>query len=143
MTLESTFLSCKRGQHFYKIAFQISIFTRLRSKSCFFSTASFESSLSITYDSLTIHGTTFDEELEVSLNIHNNSDSDITVFASRNILSENAPTNWFCWDLCYFPTTDVSPFGVEIPAVSYTNEFSGHLVPSIYGGSYDIEYCFY
>ena len=111
--------------------------------SCFFSAASFESSLSITYDSLTIHGTTFDEELEVSLNIHNNSDSDITVFASRNILSENAPTNWFCWDLCYFPTTDVSTFGVEIPAVSYTNEFSGHLVPSIYGGSYDIEYCFY
>lgn len=111
-------------------------------QSCFYSVSS-ASPLSITYDSLTIYGSTSDEELEVVFNVHNNSDSDLEVYVLRNILTEDVPMNWFCWDVCFLPSTDVSPFGIVIPSGSYTNEFSGHLVPNMYGGAYDIEYCFY
>ena len=53
------------------------------------------------------------------------------------------PVNWFCWDLCYLPNTDVSSYSSQILAGSYSNEFSAHLVPDISGGFYDIEYCFF
>ena len=100
-------------------------------------------SMSISYDSLVIHGSTSDLELEVSFNIHNNSDSVIDVYVLRNILSENTPDNWFCWDMCYLPNTDTSLFSSQILSESYSNEFSSHLVPEMYGGSYIIEYCFF
>ena len=53
------------------------------------------------------------------------------------------PENWFCWDLCYLPSTDVSSYSSEIQAGSYSNEFSAYLVPEMSGGFYDIEYCFF
>lgn len=100
-------------------------------------------SMSISYDSLVIHGSTSDLELEVSFDIHNNSDSAIDVYVLRNIISENTPDNWFCWDMCYLPNTDTSLFSSQILSESYSNEFSSHLVPEMYGGSYIIEYCFF
>jgi len=111
-------------------------------ESCFYSLSSF-SPLSISYDSLTILGDVFDSELEIGLNVHNNSDSDLVVYAMRNIISSDVPTNWFCWNVCYLPTTNISPLSVTVGSGSYTSEFSAHLAPFAYGGVYDIEYCFY
>ena len=110
--------------------------------SCFYSLTSL-SPLSISYDTLTIIGDVFDTELEIELNVHNNSDSDLAVYAMRNIISSDAPTNWFCWDVCYLPSTNVSPLSVMVSSGSYSSEFSAHLAPFSYGGNYDIEYCFY
>jgi len=110
--------------------------------SCFYSLTS-SSPLSISYDSLTIIGDVFDTELEIGLNVHNNSDSDLVVYAMRNIISSDAPTNWFCWNVCYLPSTNISPLSVMVGSGSYTSEFSAHLAPFSYGGVYDIEYCFY
>ena len=111
--------------------------------SCLYESFSSASSLSLSYDSLIINGDVLDQELEVNFTVHNNSDSDLDVYVLRNILSNNVPENWFCWDLCYLPTTDVSPYSSLIQAGSYSNEFSAHLVPEMSGGFYDIEYCFF
>ena len=111
--------------------------------SCLYESFSSGSSLSLSYDSLIINGDIFDQELEVNLTVYNNSDSDLDVYVLRNILTDNVPENWFCWDLCYLPSTDVSSYSSEIQAGSYSNEFSAHLVPEISGGFYDIEYCFF
>ena len=40
------------------------------------------------------------------------------------------------------PSINVSSYGSEIRR-SYSNEFSAHLVPDMFGGFYDIEYCFF
>ena len=111
--------------------------------SCLYESSSSTSSLSLLYDSLIISGNILDQELELNFTVYNNSDSDLDVYVLRNILSDNAPTNWFCWDLCYLPNTDVSYYSSEIPSGSYSNEFSAHLVPDVSGGVYDIEYCFF
>lgn len=110
--------------------------------SCFYSLSSI-SPLSISYDSLTITGDVFDTELVVSLNVHNNSDTDLQVYTLRNIISVEVPTNWFCWNVCYLPSTNVSPLAITVASGSYTSGFSAHLAPFSYGGTYDIEYCFY
>lgn len=107
----------------------------------FFSSASF---LSLSFDSLTINGDILNQELLVNFSVHNNSDSNLDVYVLRNILSDNVPENWFCWsDVCYLPNTDVSSFSSVIQSGSYSNGFSAHLVPEMYGGVYDIEYCFF
>ena len=111
--------------------------------SCLYESFSSSSSLSLSYDSLIINGDIFDQELEINFTVHNNSDSDLDVYVLRNILSDNVPENWFCWDLCYLPSTDVSSYSSQIQASSYSNEFSAHLVPGMFGGFYDIEYCFF
>ncbi|GIR11534.1 MAG: hypothetical protein CM15mP23_01090 [Cryomorphaceae bacterium] len=110
---------------------------------CLYESFSSGSSLSLSYDSLIINGNILDQELEVNLTVHNNSDSDLEVYVLRNILNDSVPENWFCWDLCYLPSTDVSSYSSEIQAGSYSNEFSAYLVPEISGGFYDIEYCFF
>ena len=99
--------------------------------------------LTIFSDFDTIFGSTDDEELFAGFSIHNTSDSDLVVYVQRNILTENSPENWFCWGLCYFPSTNQSHYGVEIEPGSYSNDFSAYLIPENYGGFYDIEYCFY
>ena len=111
--------------------------------SCLYESFSSSSSISMSYNSLTVYGNVLDQELEVNFTVYNNSDSSIDVYVLRNIITNNVPENWFCWDLCYLPNTDVSSFGSEIQAGSYSNEFSAHLTPEIYGGFYDIEYCFF
>lgn len=111
--------------------------------SCLFESISSTSSLSLSYDSLIINGDTLDQELELNFTVYNNSDSDIDVYVLRNILSDNTPKNWFCWDLCYLPNTDTSSYSSVIQADSYSNEFSAHFVPDMFGGFYDIEYCFF
>ncbi len=110
---------------------------------CLYESFSSTSSLSLSYDSLIINGDILDQELEVNFTVYNNSDSDLDVHVLRNILSDNVPQNWFCWDLCYLPNTDVSTYSSVIQAGSYSNEFSAHLVPEMFGGLYDIEYCFF
>ena len=111
--------------------------------SCLYESFSSTSSLSLSYDSLIINGDILDQELEINFTVYNNSDSYIDVYVLRNILSDNVPENWFCWDLCYLPNTDVSFYSSQIQAGSYSNEFSAHLLPGMTGGSYDIEYCFF
>ena len=111
--------------------------------SCLYESFSSASFLSLSYDSLIINGDILDQELEVNFTIYNNSDSDLDVYVLRNILTDNVPENWFCWDLCYLPNTDISSYSSVIPAGSYSNEFSAHLVPQMSGGFYDIEYCFF
>ena len=110
---------------------------------CLYESFSSTSSLSLSYDSLIINGDILDQELEVNFTVYNNSDSDLDIYVLRNILSDNVPENWFCWDLCYLPSIDVSSYSSEIQAGSYSNEFSAHLVPGMFGGFYDIEYCFF
>ena len=111
--------------------------------SCLYESSSSNSSISITYDSLNIYGNVSDQNLGVNFSVYNNSDSVLDVYVLRNIISNNVPENWFCWDLCYLPNTDVSSYSIEIDASSYSNEFSAYLVPEMYGGFYDIEYCFF
>ena len=111
--------------------------------SCLYELFSSSSSISISYNSLTVYGDVLDQELEVNFTVHNNSDSIIDVYVLKNIITNNVPENWFCWDLCYLPNSDVSSYGSEIQAGSYSNEFSAHLTPEMYGGFYDIEYCFF
>lgn len=124
------------------LALNYNAFATTNDASCFYNLST-TSSLSISYDSLTIIGNTFDDELICNLNVHNNSDTNQIVYVSRNILSDNVPLNWFCWDACFLPTTDVSPIAIDIAPNSYTSEFSAHLAPGLYGGDYLIEYCFY
>jgi hypothetical protein len=110
--------------------------------SCFFSVAS-SGALSLNYDSLSVSTTTDQSELIVEFDVYNTSDEPVEVFVSRNVLTPNTPLNWFCWNVCYLHTVDVSPLGVVIQPDSYTNSFSAHLAVGDMGGEYDIEYCFY
>ena len=99
--------------------------------------------LSLSYDSLYVYGDFSDQNLEINFTVYNNSNLDQEVYVLRNIISNDAPENWFCWDLCYLPSSDVSLFPSTIEAGSYSNEFSAYLVPELTGGFYDIEYCFF
>lgn len=99
--------------------------------------------LSVTFENVNVYGSE-GEELEVYLNVHNNSDTDLVIHAQRNLpVNTIVPTNWFCWSVCYTPNVNQSAFGIEIPSGSYTDEFSGHLIGGFQPGTYPIEYCFY
>ena len=110
--------------------------------SCFFS-LTYAGDLSLSYDSLQVNATTDDFEMIVEFDVYNNSDSPVEVFVRRTIITPNTPVNWYCWNVCYVPTVDVSPYGLIIQPDSYTSSFSAHVSTGIYGGEYDIEYCFY
>lgn len=110
--------------------------------SCFFSLTS-EGVLSLSFDSLYVNATTEDFEMVVDFDVYNNSDEPIEVFVRRNILTPNTPENWYCWNVCYLPTVDVSPNGLVIQPESYTSSFNAHISTGDYGGEYDVEYCFY
>ena len=99
--------------------------------------------LSLSYDSLYVYGDFSNQNLEINFTVYNNSNLDQEVYVLRNIISNDAPENWFCWDLCYLPNSDVSLYPSTIEAGSYSNEFSAYLVPDLTGGFYDIEYCFF
>jgi hypothetical protein len=99
--------------------------------------------LSIIYEDLNFMGESNGDEIIAKFDIQNNTNEDLNVYCSRNIITENPPQNWFCWDICYLPNTDISIYPVGIDSGSYSNEFSGHIIPGDFGGNYDIEYCFF
>lgn len=101
------------------------------------------SPIQLNYISSTVHGESDVPEMEFYLSIQNNSDSAIDLFVLRNTLDPYTPINWFCWEVCNIPETSISSMSISIPAESYVNEFSAHLVPQGLGGVYPIEYCFY
>ena len=99
--------------------------------------------LSIIYEDLNFMGESNGDEIIAKFDIQNNTNEDLNVYCSRNIITENPPQNWFCWDICYLPNTDISIYPVGIGSGSYSNEFSGHIIPGNFSGNYDIEYCFF
>jgi len=99
--------------------------------------------LSIIYEDLNFMGESNGDEIIAKFDIQNNTNEDLNVYCSRNIITENPPQNWFCWEICYLPNTDISIYPVGIDSGSYSNEFSGHIIPGDFGGNYDIEYCFF
>ena len=121
-------------------AFNFSAENDVENGTCLFSLNS--DILSLSYQTLTIIGSE-DEELEVGINVHNNSNEALIVHSKRNTLSSDTPTNWFCWGVCYTPFVSQSFYDVEIPSVSYVDEFSGHMMSGNTPGTYPIEYCFY
>ena len=108
--------------------------------SCLFSISS--DILSLSYQTLNIVGAE-GSELEIDINVHNNSDEDLIIHTKRNILIPSSPTNWFCWGVCYTPSFSQSFYDIEIPSGSYSGEFSGHMTAGSNLGNYPIEYCFY
>lgn len=110
---------------------------------CFYEYSNGTSSLSLSFESLVVVGTSTDYDVEIDLTVHNNSSVSKNVFVKRNIITNNIPTNWFCWSVCYLPMISESPTAIQIAPNSYTNNFSAHLAPFENVGTYEVEYCFY
>ena len=121
-------------------AFNFSLDNDLEDGSCLYSLDS--ETLSLSFQSLTVTGS-FGEELVIQINVHNTSDENLIVHASRTPLQLPTPTNWFCWGACYTPSVSESASSLEIPEGSYLDEFSGHFIAGLNPGNYPIEYCFY
>ena len=98
--------------------------------------------IDLSFQSLNVAGP-LEEELELAINVHNNTNEDLIVHVQRNISSPQTPLNWFCWGLCYAPTVSQSSYEVTVPAGSYVDDFSAHLLAQENPGTYSIEYCFY
>ncbi|MFT4877575.1 MAG: hypothetical protein ACI8XY_000537 [bacterium] len=108
--------------------------------SCLFSIES--EALSLSFQSLDVVGV-LGEELQIQINVHNNSIEDLVVHVSRSTISQYYPTNWFCWGACYIPAVSESVNDLGINAGGYIDDFSGHMLSYSSPGTYPIEYCFY
>lgn len=137
-TYQAAFLGCVDPQ-----AVNYNSFATVDNATCLYGYSNGNSSLSLSFDSLRVYGTSNDFELELGINVHNNAASAKTVFVERNIITNNSPVNWFCWSSCYLPMVDVSPTGLTLESNTFTSNFSAHLSPYENVGNYQIEYCFY
>ena len=82
-------------------------------------------------------------ELSTSISVQNNSDSILEVKVSRTIISEvSGSENYFCWNYCNLPTTDVSLYSVPLHS-GETNDSSltVHYNPNGLEGETIIKYC--
>lgn len=111
--------------------------------SCAYELLNGNSPLNLSYSSSTFVGTTNDFEITSYIDVINTSDEPLDIMVLRNVLSEPSANNWFCWNICYLPNIDQSTTPATIDSNASTSIFSGHIVPELYGATYDIEYCFF
>lgn len=76
--------------------------------------------------------------------LKNNSGSSKDVKALRSIISEvPGSINYFCWDVCYGPSTNVALNPLTVPAGAEVQNFYGDYEPYGNLGTTTIKYCFF
>lgn len=111
-----------------------------------------QAQITLSTKSLTVSGPT-DFEIIGGISVTNTSDGERTLRVRRFVQSvngtlnfdqgSNTADNWFCWDACFPPQTNVSG-NVVLALGQSTNAFTGHLLAQPgNSGTAVIKYCFF
>lgn len=115
-----------------------------------FSSVAFTQSIS-SIDPMTFVSGTIEElgsagELVAEWHVQNVSDATVSVRARRNVISAiPGSINYFCWNVCFTETVDVSPNSLAISMApgAVNTSFYAHYRPNNNPGDTYIEYCFF
>jgi hypothetical protein len=89
-------------------------------------------------------GTTSTFDFVGTVDVQNNSTTNKDVMMVRAVNSlASGHESFFCWDLCYPPTVNVSGGPVNIPAGSYVSNAIADLMPNGNSGLSRVTYCWY
>lgn len=105
---------------------------------------SFSQSLELIDPEEVVSGTPQNDLLVLNFDVMNTSNIAVDIKVIRNVISEVQGTaNYFCWELCYGPGTDLSPTALTIQPGQTVSNFYADYLPNGYQGVTTIEYCFF
>lgn len=76
--------------------------------------------------------------------VNNNSSQNVSLKVKRqegNLVAGSA--NYFCWTICYGPSTNVSPSAMTVTGNGYNDNFHGYYDPAMNPGESTISYIFF
>lgn len=86
------------------------------------------------------------DELVAEWHVQNVSDATVSVRVRRNVISAvEGSINYFCWNVCFTETVDVSPnsLAISMGPGAINTTFYAHYRPNNNAGDTFIEYCFF
>lgn len=91
-----------------------------------------------------VYGITSDFLVQAGFDVRNNTSAPLDVLVRRTTISAIEGTlNYFCWEQCYAPGTNLSPTSVTIPAGGTVPNFYADYQPFETSGSTFVQYCFF
>lgn len=120
-----------------------------------FTTGLFSQSLSLIYESnplapgatIQVIGDPTAEYIQAKIDVKNNSATPLDVKVKKVILNPTdtlpGTKNYFCWGLCFLPTTYVSPNFITIAGSQTISDFYGDYNPNLVVGVSKVTYVFF